>query len=50
MNIFYVVRSSIDTMYYGLDIMSKIPRPSKLIIEFGLLTLFFSLESSNTIV
>jgi hypothetical protein len=33
-----IVGSSIGTLYYGLDIISKIPGPSKLTMEFGLLT------------
>jgi len=45
-----IVGSSIDTLYYGLDIILKIPRLSKLIKEFGLLTLLFSPTSFNTIV
>jgi len=47
---FVIVESSIDTLYYGLDIISKIPRPSKLTKEFRLLTLSFNPTLSNTIV
>ncbi len=44
-----IVKSSTDTLYYGLDIISRIPGSSKLTMESRLLTLSFSLASSNTL-